>query len=259
MQNQYRSPSVQVNWRSGNFENNLHPCGKFGPKSSKFFSLKEMTQVHSLSLRSTPEHKFLALRNEETVWETKCSNVFPMETDSCLLLLFLICVILVFLMECCNRSSLKPERPMCDGCPFASPLFRRLAGRGSFFRGFPFRWALQLTVSLARCLTYTMSCLFFAALWLHRSQSVLLQGIQPAKDINLICYKTLPTKSVTCLQVGPRPLSARRLYLQDPTNPTLHFPMKIYSTNNEETLSLLLHIYVGGAMLFNNLKYNKVV
>ena len=50
-----------------------------------------------------------------------------------------------------------------DGRPFASPLFRRLAGRGPFFRGFPFRWALQLTVSLARCLTYTMSCLFFAS------------------------------------------------------------------------------------------------
>ena len=79
----------------------------------------------------------------------------------------------VFQIECCNRSSLKSERPMCDGRPFASPLFRRLAGRGTFFRGFPFRWALQLTVSLARCLTYTMSCLFFAALWLHRSESVL--------------------------------------------------------------------------------------
>ena len=237
----------------------MRPCGKFGPKSSKFSSLKEMTQVHSLSLRLTPEHKFLASRNEATVWETKCSNLFLMETDSCLLLLLLICVFLVFLMECCNRSSLKPERPMCEGRPFASTLFRRLAGRGSFFRGFPFRWSLQWTVSLARCLTYTVSCLLFTALWLHRSQSVLLQGIQPAKDINLICYKTLPTKSVTCLQVGPRPLSGRRLYLQDATNPALHFPMKMYSTNTGETLSLLLHIYVGGAMVFNHLKYNKVV
>ena len=127
-------------------------------------------------------------------------------------------------MECCTRSSLKPERPMCDGRLFASSLFRRLAGRGSFFRGFPFRWALQLTVSLARCLTYTMSCLFFTALWLHRSQSVLLQGIQPANDIDLICYKTLPTKSVTYLQVGQCPLSGRRLYLQDPTSPALHLP-----------------------------------
>ena len=35
-----------------------------------------MTQVHSLSLRLTPVHKFSASRNEETVWETKCSNLF---------------------------------------------------------------------------------------------------------------------------------------------------------------------------------------
>ena len=77
--------------------------------------------------------------------------------------MLLICVFLVFQMECCTRSSLKAERPLCNGRPFASPLFRRLAGRGPFFRGFPFRWALQLTVSLARCLTYTMSCLFFAS------------------------------------------------------------------------------------------------
>ena len=31
---------------------------------------------------------------------------------------------------------------MCDGRPFATPLFRRLAGRGALFRGFPVRWAL---------------------------------------------------------------------------------------------------------------------
>ena len=27
---------------------------------------------------------------------------------------------------------------MCDGRPLASPLFRRLVGRGAYFRGFPF-------------------------------------------------------------------------------------------------------------------------
>ena len=37
------------------------------------------------------------------------------------------------------------------------------------------------------------------------------------------------------------------------------FPMKIYSTNTGETLSLLFHIYDGGAMLFNHLKYNNLV
>ena len=51
-----------------------------------------------------------------------------------------------------------------------------------------------------------MSCLFFTALWLHQSQFVLVQEIQPAKDIDLTCYKTLPIKATTCLQVGPMSL-----------------------------------------------------
>ena len=42
---------------------------------------------------------------------------------------------------------------MCDGRPFASPLFYRLAGRGPFFRGFPFRWVLRLALFMTRCLT----------------------------------------------------------------------------------------------------------
>ena len=58
------------------------------------------------------------------------------EADSCLLLLHLTCVFLVFLLKCCNGSSLMPARPMCDGRPFASPLFRRLAGGGAFFQLF---------------------------------------------------------------------------------------------------------------------------
>ena len=36
---------------------------------------------------------------------------------------------------------------MCDGRPFASALFRRLAGRGALFRGFPFRWVLHFVLS----------------------------------------------------------------------------------------------------------------
>ena len=39
---------------------------------------------------------------------------------------------------------------MCEGRPLASPLFRRLAGRGAFFRGFPFRWVLHFVLSLTR-------------------------------------------------------------------------------------------------------------
>ena len=33
-----------------------------------------------------------------------------------------------------------------------------------------------------------------------------MQEIQLAEDIDLTCYKTLPTKSVTCLQVEPMSL-----------------------------------------------------
>ena len=76
-----------------------------------------------------------------------------LEVDSCLLLLHLTCVFMVFLVKCCNGSSLKPARPMCDGRPFASSLFRRLAGRGALFRGFPLRWVLHFALSLTRSIT----------------------------------------------------------------------------------------------------------
>ena len=147
----------QISWsanpshlKNGKLENNLRPSGRFWPKNSKFSSLMETTQAHSLSLRLTPVHKFSASRIEEAAWENQCSNLPLVEADSCLPLLHLICVFLVFLVKCCSRSSLKPARPMCDGRPFASPLFCRLAGRGSFSPRFPFRWALRLAFSLTR-------------------------------------------------------------------------------------------------------------
>ena len=171
----------------------------------------------SSSHRSTPAHKFSALRIEDTVLE----NLFKLallEVDSCLLLLHLTCVFLVFLLKCRNGSSLMPARPMCDGRPFASPLFRRLAGRGAFFSCFSFRWVLHFALSLTRSITVhvatpysredplfecsrpcdNLSCLLFTALWLQQSQSILVQEIQPAKDIDLTCFKTFPIKATTC-------------------------------------------------------------
>ena len=86
---------------------------------------------------------------------------------------------------------------MCDGLSFASPLFRRMAGRGAFS-------AVSmgsLTVHDATSCTRedpqyecgrpcdTMSSLFFTALWLQRCQSILVQETQQAKDIGLACYK----------------------------------------------------------------------
>ena len=52
----------------------------------------------------------------------------------------------------------------------------------------------------------TMSCFFFSALWLQRSQSLLVQEIQSAKDIDMTCSKMLPIKATTCGQVGPMSL-----------------------------------------------------
>ena len=102
-------------------------------------------------------------------------------------------------------------------------LFAAWRVEAPFFRVFTFRWALQFAFSLTRCLTLQdttpysgedtlyecgrpcdkLSCLFFTALWLRQRQSTLVQDIQPAKDIDLTCYKTLPIKTVTCLQVEP--------------------------------------------------------
>ena len=85
----------------------------------------------------------------------------------------------------------------------------RLAGRGAFFRGFPFRWVLHFALSLTRSITVlvatpysredplnecsrpcdNLSCLLFTALWLQQSQSILVQEIQLAKDIDLTCYR----------------------------------------------------------------------
>ena len=173
-----------------------------------------------------PVHRFSALRIEETALENQCSNLPLLEVDSCSLLLHLTCVFLGFLVKCCNGSSLKPARPLCDGRPFASPHFCRLAGRGAHFCGFPCRWVLHSALSLIRCLTVqvatscpmenslyecgrpydTISSLCFTALWLQQSLSILVQEIQPTKDIDLTCYNTFPTKSVTCLQVEPMSL-----------------------------------------------------
>ena len=186
----------------------------------------------SSSLHSTYGHTFSVIRIADTARENQCSKLLHLETGRRLLSLLLICVFLVFLMKCCNRSSLKPAiwlriaRPMCDGRLFRLTASSPLGGsRGPFCRGFPFRWAPQFALSLARCLTLqdaalcyrkdslcecgrphdTLSCLSFTALWLRQGRSVLTQ-VQQTNDIDLTCYKTMPTKSVTCLQVGPMSL-----------------------------------------------------
>ena len=184
---------------------------------------RKHVQVHLSSQRSTPAHKSSALKIEETGLENLCSNLPPLEVDKHLPLLHLTCVFLVFLLKCCNVFSLKPTRSMCDGRLFASSLFRRLAGRGAFFRDFPFRWVLHFVLSLSRgvilhdsaCCSRedsldeygrpcdNLSCLLFSALWLRCNQSLLVQETQSAEDTDVTCSKMLPIQATTCLQVGP--------------------------------------------------------
>ena len=156
--------------------------------------------------------------------------------------------------------------------PFASPLFHRLAGRGALFRGFHGRWVSHFALSLTRCLTVcdattcprenpqsefsrpcdNLSCLFFTALWLQRSQSIMVQEIRPAKDIDLTCFKTLPIKATTCLQVDPCPWIGQRIQLQDSSNPDLRSLPKFPATINNETLFQLPHVPVGDRILFKH-------
>ena len=130
--------------------------------------------------------------------ENRCSNLLFLEADKHLPLLHLSCLFLVFLLKCCNVFSLKPTGLMCDGRSLASPLFRRLAGRGAFFSGFPFRWVLHFVFYLIRgvalhespscsgedCLGEygrpcdPLSCFLFSALWLRCNQSLLVQETQ---------------------------------------------------------------------------------
>ena len=104
---------------------------------------------------------------------------------------------------------------MCDGRPVASSPFRRLASRGSPFRGFPAWWPSQIAICLARCLTIhdsgprysesiqpqchdTSSCYFYTALWLGQCQSILTQT-QHLDELDMVCCRI----SLFSSQVGP--------------------------------------------------------
>ena len=59
---------------TGRSESNLCLCGWRLTNTSKFSPSMEMTKVHLSARRSTPTHKFSALRIEETM-ENLCSNL----------------------------------------------------------------------------------------------------------------------------------------------------------------------------------------
>ena len=106
--------------------------------------------VPALNVRS----QVLSIKDRRNGVGNTCSNLLHLETNSCLILPILISVFLAFLMMHCDRSFVKPAiwlgiaRRMCDGRPFASSPFLRLAGRGTLFSRFPPRWAMQFAISL---------------------------------------------------------------------------------------------------------------
>ena len=90
----------------------------------------------------TSVHKFSVSRIAGTEWRNQYSNLLLVGTNSCLILLLLICVFLALLMMHCDKSFVKPAvwlriaRPMRDGRPFASSPFRRRVE--ALFSRFPF-------------------------------------------------------------------------------------------------------------------------
>ena len=155
-------------------------------------------------------HKSSASKSAETESKNRFSNIDPLGSGQTFTLVHLICLFLVFRLRCYNGFSLKPTGLMCDGRPLASPLLRRLAGRGAFFGSFLFRWVLRLAALLIRGFTLfesstysredslddcprpcdPLSCLLFSALWLRCNQSILVQETPSMKDVNLICSPT---------------------------------------------------------------------
>ena len=71
------------------------------------------------------------------VGKSECKLALP-GNGQVFALLLLICMFLVFLTTCCNRSSLKPARPLCDGRPSAPPAFSPPGGSRALFPRFPF-------------------------------------------------------------------------------------------------------------------------
>ena len=167
---------------------------------------------------------------------------------------------------------------MCDGRLFASPLFRRLAGRGAFFCGFPFRWVLHFVFYLIRGVALhespsssredslneygrpcdPLSCLLFSALWLRCNQSLLVQETQSAKDLDLTCSTTFLFRDATFLQVGP-------MSLDWPVNPLGRFDSSRSSLppdvpSGEQQLRAFPASLAGDRMLFkHNRRYYNVL
>ena len=124
----------------------------------------------------------------------------------------------------------------------ASPLFRRLAGRGVFFL-FLLRWVLRLAAFVIRVFILhgsslslredslddcgrpcdPLSCLIFSALWLRCNPTILVQETPSMKNVDPTCSTTFLFGDATCLPVGPMSLDwpVNPCGSSDPSGPSL--------------------------------------
>ena len=167
---------------------------------------------------------------------------------------------------------------MCDGRSLAFPLFRRLACRGAFFRGFPFRWVLHFVFCLIRGVALhespscsredsldecgrpcdPLSCLLFSALWLRCNQSLLVQETHSAKDLDLTCSATFLFSDATC-KWDPCPWIGLFILLADSILPDPHFLLMIPAAYNNEVLFQFLYTPADRVPFTHNHRYYNVL
>ena len=101
--------------------------GGLGCRSKRTFSLNMTPKAITLSQPLISGHKSLTIVTTETELGNLFSGSPRLGTNKCSMSLLLVCTK-------CQRSKLSgsESRPMCDGRPFASSPFRRLASRGFF-------------------------------------------------------------------------------------------------------------------------------
>ena len=146
----------------------------------------------------------------------------------------------------------RTARPLCDGRFVAAWRVEATPLAVSFFGG------LYNLRSLARCPALqdaapryrhvslfecgrtldTLSYFFFSALWLGEGQSIWTQ-VQQTNVFDLMCFTTMPTKHVVCLQVGTMALEWPVALPAGSDQSSLHLRMKNFRMHIQETLSQL--------------------
>ena len=233
----------------------------------KKFSLNKTPKANSSFQPLMFGHKSSTYTIAETEPENLFLGLLHLDTNKNSRSLLLVFANFILLMMCCvilfvkQAIRLRISRPLCDGCPFASSLFCRLAGRGLFFLcGVLLWWLLQVAFYLCRRQSTrdhvprcgditetqrsrpygTTTCYLHTAILLGKSQSMLTQ-VEHSSEPDLVCHRISPFSSTTCCPAGP--MSLERLSTQ-PGSPGTHRCMKMQTVIVLGVLFVVLHINV---------------